>query len=80
AGDGSGNLYLAEATSRRIRRVTPDGLMAQLKLTGETLGNPTAMVRGRDGAMFLACPVQAKVYKVAPDGRVSVHAGSGQKR
>ena len=80
AGDEAGNLYLAEATSRRIRRVTPDGVMAQLTLKGDTLGNPTAMVRGKDGSLYLACPVQTKIYKVSPDGTVSVYAGSGQKR
>lgn len=78
-GDGAGNLYIAEASSGRIRMVDAGGIIhAYAGDTGsETLGAVMAMVRGKDGSLYIAERLSNRVRKVAPDGTISLVAGTG---
>jgi sugar lactone lactonase YvrE/outer membrane lipoprotein-sorting protein len=74
--DADGNLYIAEAGAGRIRKVTPDGMIAtipgatQLRRVGgiavDTFGN-----------LYFSETASHRVRKVTPDGEVSTVAGIG---
>jgi len=85
--DGAGNLFVA--TSNRIRKITPDGIISTAAGTG-TSGfsgdggpataaglSPNAVAVDTSGNLFITEPANHRVRKVTPDGVISTAAGNG---
>ncbi|MGA9670615.1 MAG: chitobiase/beta-hexosaminidase C-terminal domain-containing protein [Terracidiphilus sp.] len=90
--DRSGNLYIADIGSYRIRQVTSDGIIntvAGSGLTGYTgdggaaisaeLNQPSAVAVDNLGNLYIADTANNAVRKVTPAGTISTVAGTGTK-
>jgi len=87
--DGIGDLFIADATDRRLRKVGPDGVITTLAgnsqfgslddglvaSTGPLV--VAAIAADAAGDAYLADPVRNTVRKVTPDGIIHSVAGSG---
>jgi NHL repeat len=85
--DGVGNLFIA--TSNRIRKITPDGIISTVAGNGASgfsgdggpataAGlSPNAVTVDTTGNLFIAEPANHRVRKVTPDGVISTAAGNG---
>jgi DNA-binding beta-propeller fold protein YncE len=90
AADAAGNLYVADATNRRIRKITPEGRVTTLAGQGgrgardgvgtsATFHSPWGLDVSPDGTVFVADCGNHTIRRVAPDGRVSTLAGTTQR-
>jgi sugar lactone lactonase YvrE len=88
--DGSGNLYVSDCGSHKIRKITPAGVVTTIAgsgLPGSTDGIGTAasfnfprgMVFDSSGNLYVADVWSHKIRKITPAGVVSTFAGSGVK-
>jgi sugar lactone lactonase YvrE len=88
--DGSGNLYVSDCGSHKIRKITPAGVVTTIAgsgLPGSTDGIGTAasfnfprgMVFDSSGNLYVADVWSHKIRKISPAGVVSTFAGSGVK-
>lgn len=87
--DGMGNIYVAEDSNCRIRKVSPEGTFTTLA-GGVTRGNadgvasaaqfasPSDVAVDADGTVYVADTSNHLIRKVTPAGVVSVLAGSSQ--
>ena len=86
--DGAGNLYIADTSNHRIRKVTPDGMISTVAGGGTALGDngPAASAQlfdpfdvALDGAgnLYIADASNDRIRKVTPDGVISTVAGTG---
>ncbi|GAL84278.1 endoglucanase-like protein [Sporocytophaga myxococcoides] len=87
--DASGNLYVADMMNRKIRKITPAGMVTTLagntKLMGSTDGQgatvsfsePQGIAVDASGNVFMTDASIHKVRKITPTGVVSTFAGSG---
>jgi sugar lactone lactonase YvrE len=88
--DASGNLYIADTDSDRVRRVTPDGTILPFAGTGlpgalgdggsalrATLHQPTGLAVDQAGDVFIADTFNNRVRRVAPNGTITTFAGGG---
>ncbi len=88
--DQAGTLLIADADHGRVRSVTPTGLIDTLAGTGGSgssgddgpatsaqIGQPTAVAAGRDGSVYVADRIHHTVRRIAPDGTIVRHAGTG---
>jgi sugar lactone lactonase YvrE len=92
--DGRGNVYIADSRNRRVRKVTPDGIITTVAgdggreargeggpATAASLGSPVDMVADGAGNLYVACTdVVNVVWKVTPDGLVHAAAGTAKRR
>lgn len=90
--DTRGNLYIADASSHKVRRVdAATRIISTVAGTGEggfsgdggpatqaRLSGPRGIAFGPDGSLFIADSDNWRVRKVAPDGTISTIAGNGQ--
>jgi sugar lactone lactonase YvrE len=87
--DPSGNLYVSEELGNVIRKVSPDGTVSTFAGTGQRgtsgdggpairadLFNPGPLSVGPDGALYVIT-ADSRVRKIAPDGNISLVAGTG---
>jgi sugar lactone lactonase YvrE len=87
--DPAGNLYVSEAQGNVIRKIAPDGTVGTFAGTGQRgtsgdggpairadLFNPGPLSVGPDGAVYVITS-DSRVRKIAPDGRISLVAGTG---
>jgi uncharacterized protein (TIGR03437 family) len=88
--DASGNLYIADTTNHRIRKVIPDGNIATIAGTGTAgfggdggpatsamLNAPVAVTLDTSGNLYIADRDNQRVRKLAPNGTISTVAGNG---
>ncbi len=79
-----GSLYLADTLNNRVRRVTPDGVIATVAGTGEpaekgddgpaveaALLEPTGIAVGEDGTVYVTSPVGGTIRRIDPDGTIT---------
>jgi sugar lactone lactonase YvrE len=88
ARDLSGNLYIADANNRRIRKIAPDGAVTTLAGDGNVnfkdgIGAaaefkfPTGVAADAAGNVYVADSYDNRIRKISPAGVVSTLAGDG---
>ena len=87
--DASGSLYISDNPNRRIRKVTPDGIIRTIGGTGASgnSGNggpavaatlaPVGLVTDTAGNLYVADNIANEVKLISPDGTISIFAGTG---
>jgi uncharacterized protein (TIGR03437 family) len=88
--DANGNLYIADETDNRIRKVNSSGIISTYAGTGvpgysgddgqaanATLSFPTGIALDAKGNMFIADAGNAVVRRIAVDGTINTVAGNG---
>jgi RHS repeat-associated protein len=84
--DAQGNIYVADAGSHIIRKITPGGLVSNFagypNLSGYQDGttsmfyHPVGLAIGPDGYIYVADEDNNRIRKISPTGVVSTFAGS----
>ncbi len=88
--DAAGNLYIGDLGNKRIRRVTPSGVITTYAgngmagpigeggpATSAGLGFPGGIAVDGDGNLYIADFGNHRIRKVAPDGSITTCAGDG---
>jgi sugar lactone lactonase YvrE len=88
--DGQGNLFIADTSNNRIRKVTPDGIIRTIAGTGTQqhcgdegpalsvcLGWPDKVAVDPQGNVFIPDYLNNRIRKLTPDGRIRTVAGVG---
>lgn len=89
--DSASNLYIADQNNRRIRKVTPQGIITTVAGNGTagysgdggpplsaSLNNPQGVAVDANGEIFIADTGNNAIRKVLPQGLISTIAGTGQ--
>lgn len=90
ATDAAGNLYIADSSVYRIRKVSPGGVISTVAgnggvgymgdggpATSATFGSPSAVAVDSAGSLFIADGNNSCVRKVSPSGLITTVAGNG---
>lgn len=90
AADSAGNLYIADFSNLRVRKVSPDGMIRTVAgnghygssgdgglATSAELGGPSGVAVDGGGNLYIADYYQNRVRKVSPDGVIRTVAGNG---
>jgi uncharacterized protein (TIGR03437 family) len=91
AADAAGNLYIADTLNNVVRKVSPNGTIANFAgkggsagnsgdggaATGAQLNGPQGLAVDASGNLFIADTLNAKVRKVSTSGVITTVAGSG---
>jgi len=86
--DGQGNLYVADRSNHRIRKISPDGVLSSFAgngnpgfLNGERnsaeFHTPSGLVFDSQGNLYVSDDNNNRIRKISPDGMVTTFAGSG---
>jgi len=91
--DANGNLYLAEAQSRRVRKISPNGIISTVAGNGECCysGDSGPAINAefklapwggglavdRGGSLYIADAANQRIRKVSPTGVITTVAGNG---
>jgi trimeric autotransporter adhesin len=90
ATDTAGNLYIADFSNNRIRKVTPQGIISTIAGTGvwgaagdegpamqAQLASPTDVAVGADGSLYIADYNNNEIRRVHSDGVIERLCGTG---
>ena len=93
ATDAAGNLYIADSTNHRVRKVSPDGTITTVAgkglfgfsgdggpATEASLSRPTGVAVDAAGNLYVADTQHWRVRKVSRDGTITTFAGNGSFR
>ena len=88
--DSSGNLYIADTSNSRIRKITPQGVISTVAGSGQAgfsgdggpatsarINNPRDIAVDGSGNLFIADSNNYRIRKVTPEGVISTIAGTG---
>ena len=86
--DGAGNMYIADANNKRIRKIVPDATVSTVAGDGTTgfkdatgldaeFYTPIGVVADGHGNVYVADANNHRVRKISPGGAVSTLAGNG---
>ena len=88
--DAAGNLYIADKSNHRIRRVGPDGIIRTVAGTGSPgywgddgpataagLRSPSGVALGSRGELYVADTDNERVRRIGADGTITTVAGTG---
>lgn len=88
--DGSGNLYIVDSGNRRIRKVTPNGIITTVVGTGTqgfsgdggpatqaTLNRPTSVIVDPSGNLYFSDSSNQRIRRVGAEGTITTIAGNG---
>jgi autotransporter-associated beta strand protein len=88
--DSSGNMYIADTFSNRVRKVTTGGTISTIAGTGlagfggdggaatsAKLNEPASVAADSNGNVFVSDTVNNRIRKITPDGIISTYAGGG---
>ena len=70
--DGQGNVYVADTSGNRVRKVTPKGVVTTLV---SDLNFPNGVAVDRDGNVYVADSNNRVIRKIGRDGTASIVAG-----
>ena len=86
-----GTIYFADGNNRRIRKVTPDGIITTIAGNGKdvsrgdggpaikaSLADPEALLLDADGTLYVTEGDGDRVRAITPDGLISTFAGTGK--
>lgn len=88
--DHNGNLYVADETNQRIRKITPGGMVSTLAGNGESglidgegvaarFNSPIAVAVDADDNIYVADNANHSIRKITPTGYVTTIAGTGEQ-
>ena len=85
-----GTMFIADLGNRRVRKVTPQGVISTYAGNGidrigsdggpatqASMREPTHLALGGDGSLYVTDRTGNQVRKIAPDGTIAVFAGRG---
>jgi uncharacterized protein (TIGR03437 family) len=88
--DMAGNVYIADRSNQRIRKVTVDGTITTVAGNGAvgfsgdggpatraSLNNPIGLAVDASGNLYIADTYNHRIRKISPDGAITTVAGSG---
>jgi DNA-binding beta-propeller fold protein YncE len=86
--DANGRLYVPDQNNHAIRRVDPDGTVSTLAGNGQSgfadgkpsearFNNPTGLVVGPDGTIYVSDRNNHRIRAIAPAGEITTVAGDG---
>lgn len=86
--DNSGNVYIADRSNNRVRKVDPNGVIStiagtdrhhyngdDIPATSATLSAPTAVAIDSTGNVYIADDAHLRVRKISPNGIITTFAG-----
>lgn len=89
--DSSGNVYIADVTQARVRKISVDGTITTVAGNGSTTYSgdggaataagmkPAAIAVDAGGSLYIADHAGSRIRKVAPNGIISTVAGTGTR-
>jgi uncharacterized protein (TIGR03437 family) len=88
--DAAGNLYIADTSNYRVRKVSPSGIISTVAgngvegfsgdggpATSASLSDPFGVAVDAAGDLYIAHPYHHRVRKVSPSGIITTVAGNG---
>ena len=89
--DGAGNLYIADSTNNRVRRIDGNGIITTVAGNGvaafsgdgglainASLKTPTGVTVDKLGNLYVADADDNRIRRITPSGLISTYAGNGQ--
>ncbi|MBI1765195.1 MAG: hypothetical protein HYR56_27600 [Acidobacteria bacterium] len=89
--DSKGNVLVADTQNRRVRRIAPNGVITAFAGTGligssgdggpateATLNFPNVVIVDKADNAYICDQLTHRIRKVAPDGKISTIAGTGE--
>ncbi|MEO8370019.1 MAG: IPT/TIG domain-containing protein [Candidatus Solibacter sp.] len=87
--DALNNVYVVDSNNERIRMISSGGTITTVAGRGHYAGDngpataallhrPTGLVQGSDGSTYFADTMNHRVRKIAPDGKITTYAGTGE--